>query len=99
MKTLIVVVLLLLGIVPARADCTISKEQFNTLAIGMTYTQVVEVIGCEGELLSESVIGDINTRMYRWSGGSPFSDATVFIQGSWLRFAPQSLQSVSVGQS
>ncbi len=66
---------------------TITLEEFNQIKNGMTYEDVVEIIGGEGTLLSES--GSKNseyyTVMYSWEGtGSIGANANCMFQGGFL---------------
>ena len=52
----------------------IDSDAFNKLTKGMTYEEVVERLGCEGELLSDHTaqiepgftIGSMTTGLYEW---------------------------------
>ena len=62
----------------------ITKAEFDQIQNGMTYEQVVQIIGSEGELMSES--GDKGTQfytvMYTWEGESGFgANANAMFQG------------------
>lgn len=46
----------------------INAAEFMSLRLGMTYTEAVEIIGAEGQLLSENNIGGVYTAMYVWMG-------------------------------
>lgn len=64
---------------------TISLEEFNAISTGMTYEEVVSIVGSEGKVLSEVDIGmgdEYRTIMYMWEGeGSMGANANVTIQG------------------
>ena len=63
---------------------TISLDEFNAIETGMTYEEVVEIIGSEGQVLSEVDIGEdeYKTTMYAWEGDYGLgSNANVTIQG------------------
>lgn len=50
----------------------VTKEEFEVLYTGMTYSQVVKVVGFDGELGSQVGIGagvgnEYNTELYTWS--------------------------------
>lgn len=63
----------------------ISLEEFNSINTGMTYDEVCDIIGSEGELLSEagSELGEqYLTQTYTWKGeGSDASNASIIFQG------------------
>ncbi len=62
---------------------TISKAEFEKLNTGMTYREVVEMVGGYGELLSEvgSVGDEYHTAVYMWKGeGSIGANANVTFQ-------------------
>ena len=64
---------------------TISKDEFNSISTGMTYDEVVEIIGSEGEVLSEVDLDlgeEFKAIMYFWEGeGSPGANANITFQG------------------
>lgn len=64
---------------------TISKDEFDSISTGMTYGEVVEIIGSEGEVLSEVDLdlGDeFKTIMYFWEGEGSFgANANITFQG------------------
>lgn len=61
----------------------INLEKFNQIQSGMTYEQVVEIIGEEGTVMSNVDIGneEYQTTMYYWYGEDGISNANVTIQG------------------
>lgn len=63
----------------------ITLEEFNNIETGMTYEQVVEIIGGEGTVLSETDITgneQYKTTIYKWDGeGSLGANANVTFQG------------------
>ena len=65
-------------------DEKISLDEFNQIKNGMTYDEVVSIIGSKGELLSESDLGigsEYVTTMWRWEGkGSIGANANVMFQ-------------------
>lgn len=59
----------------------LNLEKFNKIETGMTYEQVVEIIGEEGTILSESEIANIKTAIYSWYGeGSIGANANITFQ-------------------
>lgn len=70
-----------------KEDPGISKEEFNAIENGMTYEEVVKIIGGEGEVLSEvGEKGDqFYTIMYMYNGEEGFgSNANFTFQGGKL---------------
>lgn len=62
----------------------ITLEKFNQIQTGMTYQEVVGIIGEEGTVLSETdIMNDeqYKTTMYYWYGEDGISNANVTIQG------------------
>lgn len=64
---------------------TISMTEFVAISTGMTYEEVVDIIGSEGELLSEVNLGtgeQYKTSVYMWKGeGSLGANANITFQG------------------
>ena len=46
----------------------ITLEEFNQIKVGMTYNQVVNIIGAEGTFSNETQIGGRNYKYYTWNG-------------------------------
>lgn len=70
------------------SDATITKEEFDKISNGMTYEQIVEIIGGEGDKLSESGNeGDqYHTVMYMYNGeGDLGANANFTFQGGKLQ--------------
>lgn len=60
----------------------ITLEKFNNIETGMTYQQVVDIIGEEGKLSTESAYGDQSMQIYYWYSSNGISNATVsFMNG------------------
>lgn len=56
---------------PAAAQntsCRASSAAFSQIREGMSISQVEGIIGCRGEVLSETSMGGIRTVMLAWSG-------------------------------
>ena len=64
------VLALLIAPTVALADCKVTKEKYDKLQSGMSYSQAVAILGCEGEELSSSDMAGFKTVMYMWSGSS-----------------------------
>lgn len=59
----------------------LNLEKFNEIKIGMTYEEVVGIIGEEGTVLSETEIANIRTVIYSWYGdGITGANANVTFQ-------------------
>lgn len=60
----------------------ITLEKFNQIENGMTYEEVVSIIGEEGTLSTESSYGSQAMRIYGWYASNGISNATVsFMNG------------------
>ncbi|MDR0326533.1 MAG: DUF3862 domain-containing protein [Oscillospiraceae bacterium] len=63
----------------------ITLEKFNALESGMSYNQVVEIIGETGTLLSETTLFGTTSKMYSWDGKGIFGGtATVMFENDRL---------------
>ena len=58
-------------------DNKVTLEKFNKIETGMTYEQVVEIIGEEGTLDSESDFMDYKTQIYHWYAKNHMSNAII----------------------
>ena len=70
-----------------------SLSEFNMLQDGMTYQEVVEIVGGHGTILSElSILGpEYHTAIYMWEGnGTLGANANVTFQGGRLIMKAQS---------
>ena len=68
MSALVVAILVLPSV--TLADCKVTKKQYDKLQSGMSYSQAVAILGCDGEELSSSDMGGFKTIMYMWTGSS-----------------------------
>jgi hypothetical protein len=57
-----------------------SLDEFNRVTTGMTYDQVVEVVGGPGEQQSHFESGGFSSESYKWSGQDGISTAMVQFQ-------------------
>jgi hypothetical protein len=68
-------------------------DKFNAIEIGMSYEKVCEIIGGEGDLLSEVDLGlgkEYASKMYMWEGvGSLGANANVTFQGDKVTMKAQ----------
>ena len=63
----------------------ISKAEFEAIQTGMTYEEVVSIIGGEGQLSSQVNVAGYNTKMYMWEGeGSIGANANATFQNNSL---------------
>ena len=63
----------------------ISKAEFDSLETGMTYEEVVAIIGGEGELSSRVDVAGYDTKLYIWQGdGSIGANANITFQNNAL---------------
>ncbi|MGR6115870.1 DUF3862 domain-containing protein [Aeribacillus composti] len=70
---------------------TISKAEFDAIKTGMTYEEVVKIIGSEGEVRSETgeAGSEFHTIMYSWDGEGVGANATLMFQGGKLQSKAQ----------
>lgn len=71
---------------PSEAEnpSTITLAEFNKIAVGMTYDEVIKIVGGPGEIAADADIGAIEyqTSLITWEGeGSLGANANVTIQG------------------
>lgn len=68
------------------SDVEISIDQFNQIQNGMTLEEVIEVVGGEGEIISESGEKgtDLHTVVYSYNGDNLASNVTLMFQGNKL---------------
>lgn len=58
-----------------------TMEEFEAIENGMTYEEVVNIVGGEGELSNTASSGDYTIELYSWTGnGSANSNANVTFQ-------------------
>lgn len=58
----------------------ISKDEYDQIQTGMSYEQVKEIIGSDGEEVSTATVGDMTTTIYMWYGKDHMSNANVTFQ-------------------
>lgn len=58
----------------------VTMANFSKLSTGMTYEQVVEILGEHGEEISSNEIAGIRTVMYMWEGGSMGANMNAMFQ-------------------
>ena len=46
----------------------ISMAEYNQIEVGMTYEEVCQIIGAEGELGAEAGVGGYSSEVYTWKG-------------------------------
>ena len=57
-----------------------TMEKFNHIQTGMSYDDVVSIMGSEGELSSESEVEGYKTQIYVWYAMNGYSNILVIIQ-------------------
>lgn len=68
---LAVIIFIISAMIPSGNKPTISLSEFNKISAGMTYEDVVEIIGSKGNLLSEvdlDIGSQYKTSVYMWDG-------------------------------
>jgi hypothetical protein len=71
---------------------TITLAKFNRLSEGMTYNQVVAVLGKDGTVISSTNIGGIKTVMYQWNAGLIANMNAMFQDGKMISKAQFGLE-------
>lgn len=64
---------------------TITLAQFNRIQNGMTYQQVVQIIGRQGTVISENSIAGIHNIMYQWEAGFMANMSAMFQDGKLIQ--------------
>lgn len=54
-----------------------SYEEYLQIKNGMTYDQVVEIIGSEGKETSTATLGGTTSSVYQWDGSAKYSNVTI----------------------
>lgn len=66
------------GLTPAKGTADIDQAKFNKLNLGMSYNEVKDILGSEGELSSRSRVIKTENASYRWKGPNYSSIFLVF---------------------
>jgi uncharacterized protein DUF3862/zinc ribbon protein len=69
------------------ASPVITKAEFDRIADGLTYEQVVEIIGAPGEVLSSSDLAGFKTIMYSWANSNGSNMNAMFQNGRLIQKA------------
>lgn len=77
---------------PTEEENKVTAENFKRLKNGMTYEQVVEILGKEGELMSENEIAGTKTEMYQWKAGMMANMNAMFQNGKMISKAQFGLE-------
>lgn len=79
--------MLLLVVVLSFAACKsadselITKDEFEQIETGMSYDEVCDIIGSEGDLVAENSFAGYETSIYTWKGyGSMGANANITFQ-------------------
>lgn len=55
--------------IPAPPRSAVTMANYQRIETGMSYAEVVAILGAEGEELSSNELAGIKTVMYQWNGG------------------------------
>ncbi len=55
----------------------ITLDEFNQIKVGMSYSEVVKLVGAEGTFSSETQIGGKNYKYYTWDGVGVGASASI----------------------
>jgi hypothetical protein len=61
----------------------VTLAEFNQIQVGMTYRQVADIVGSEGELTGQNQFGNMTTETYNWSN-KPFGGMFCMFQNGKL---------------
>jgi TM2 domain-containing membrane protein YozV len=67
-----------------KSDCKVGLDQYQNLKTGMSYSQVIAILGCEGTELSRLEMAGIETMMVMWKGNSFAANMNVMLQNDAL---------------
>ena len=73
------------GLGPAMESTIVNKDKYNQIEKGMSYGDIVNIIGSEGELISASDEGGIKHEKYRWKTEKSQNVDIVFENGVVIR--------------
>ena len=74
-------------------DVEITLDQYNSIETGMSYDEVVEILGGEGSLLSDTEIAGSKSQIYMWNGTSLGANANItFSDGKVMAKAQSGLK-------
>jgi hypothetical protein len=62
----------------------VTMANYNRLRTSMTYVQVVQILGKDGEELSSNEIGGVKTIMYKWDGDGFGANMNAMFQNNKL---------------
>ena len=65
----------------------VTKSEFDQIREGMTYDQVVGIIGASGELLSSNDLAGFSTVMYSWANANGSNMNAIFQNGKLMQKA------------
>ena len=63
-----------------KKETGVTMEKFTAINEGMTYEEVVKILGSEGEVISSNELAGIKTVMYKWNGTSVMSNMNATFQ-------------------
>lgn len=63
--------------VSGQSEAEITMDMYNQIETGMTYDEVVAIIGGEGELQSDTSVAGISSQLYSWPGSSLGSSCSI----------------------
>lgn len=67
----------------------ITLDEYNRIEIGMTYDEVVKIVGKDGKLFVSSDIGFGESSTYTWSSGYGISNATIMFDNGKVSYKTQ----------
>jgi hypothetical protein len=68
----------------SNSSAGVTMANFSQLKTGMTYAQVVKILGKDGEEMSSNEISGIKTVMYKWDGNGFAANMNAMFQNGKL---------------
>jgi hypothetical protein len=63
-------------------ECEVNLDQYNKLKVGMRYSEVVEILGCEGDKTFSAKSAGNRTDTFNWEGLYViFSNGNLYVKG------------------
>jgi hypothetical protein len=65
-------------------ECTVSAAQYQQLQAGISYSDAIQILGCNGVEMSQSAVAGYVTVMYMWKGAMVGGNMNAMFQNGRL---------------